>query len=302
MTYNMIFFGAGASYGSDSYNTPPLGSELFEELVIFNKDGWGKIPLEFSKYFHQDFEEGMKILSESHPHWMPPLQRAMAAYFFNFYPKLTNLYRKLAYRIKKSNWNGALSSINYERLLELSLIKEGLKSIVGKSGENINEIEICLHHGCCHLFCESVKGASNKISMAGFNITTRGPIKVISNPSEFNLRIKKDAFPPVMSYFEPQKITTSGVNFIEHQRARFSEIVADASIIVIVGVKVRPNDNHIWDPFAKTSAKLIYCSGRRSGQEFENWKNKMRTNNQDIPLNGYFDDCFDEICDNLNID
>jgi len=295
----MVFFGAGASYASDNFGTPPIGSNLFDELVTFNKEGWGRIPSEFSKNFLNDFEEGMKILSKSH--LISKLQRAMAAYFFNFYPQPTNLYRKLARRIKKSNWNGALSSINYERLLELSLIEEGLRPIVGGSSKNVNEIELCLPHGCCHLFCESVNGMSNIVSFAGSNVKTEGPIKVISNPSEFQMRINKDAFPPVMSYFEPEKKTTSGVNFIKQQRVRFSEVVSNASIIVIVGVKVRPNDNHIWDPLAKTSAKLIYCSGLRSGQEFDNWKNKMRSDNQDITLNGYFNDCFEQICNELDI-
>ncbi|MBA7493009.1 hypothetical protein ES702_03564 [subsurface metagenome] len=299
--YNIILFGAGASYGSDKTGIPPLGSDLFDALVSFNKRGWGKIPLDLADNFRRDFEGGMKILSKYHPHWMPPLQRAMSAYFFNFIPQPSNLYRKLAQRIVRSNWNGILSTINYERLLELSLIEEGLRPIIARSRTELTEIELCMPHGCCHLFCESVKGSSSMVSFAGSTVTTYGPIKVISNPTKFQLRILNDAFPPVMSYFEPEKKTTSGANFIDNQRRRFLEIVSRASNVGIVGVKVRPRDSHIWDPLAETSARLIYCSGKRGGQEFNVWREK-RPENQDIILYGYFADCFVKLCKKLNID
>lgn len=301
-TYSVILFGAGASYGSDNMGTPPLGSDLFDDLVSFNTSGWGQIPLDLADNFRHDFEEGMKILSKSHPHWMPPLQRAMAAYFFNFVPQPSNLYRKLARGIVRSNWNGTLSTINYERLLELSLIEEGLRPIFGCSRSNSNEIELCLPHGCCHLFCESVRGSSSMVSFAGTMVKTNGPIKGLSNPTEFQLRIQNDAFPPVMSYFEPEKKTTSGASFIDNQWSRFLELVSKASIVGIIGVKVQPSDNHIWDPLVKTSARLMYCSGKRGGQEFDVWSKQNRPDNQDITLDGYFADCFDQLCKELNID
>ncbi len=300
--YSVILFGAGASYGSDNMGIPPLGPNLFDALVSFNESGWGQIPSDLADNFRGDFEEGMRILSKSHPHSMPPLQRALAAYFFNFVPQPSNLYRELARRILKSNWNGTLSTINYERLLELSLIEEGIRPITGYSRTNSNEIELCLPHGCCHLFCEGVRGLSKMVSLAGTMVKTDGPVKVIPNPIEFQSRIQNDAFPPVMSYFEPEKRTTSGASFIDNQRRRFLELVLGASNVGIVGVKVRPNDNHIWDPLTKTSARLIYCSGKRGGQEFDVWSKQKRPDNQDITIHGYFADCFDQICKELSLD
>jgi len=302
MAYNMILFGAGASYGSDDVGTPPLGSDLFDALVCFNRSGWGQIPLDLVDNFRHDFEEGMRTLSKSNPHWMPPLQRAMAAYFFNFTPRYSSLYRKLARRILESNWNGSLSTINYERLLELSFISEGLRPVVGTSRTNSNEIELCLPHGCCHLFCESVRGSANMLSLAGTMVTTNGPIKCIPNPAEFQSRIQNDAFPSVMSYFEPEKRTTSGASFIDGQRHRFLELALRASNLGILGVRVRPNDNHIWDPLAKTSARLVYCSGKRGGEEFEVWSQYNRPDKQGLTLYGYFADCFEHFCEELELD
>lgn len=301
MACNIILFGAGASYGSDRSGVPPLGFELFDVLVSFNKNGWGQIPSNLAEKFRNDFEDGMRNLSKSNPHLMPILQRAMAAYFYNFIPQPNNLYRKIARLIFHSSWDGILATINYERLLQLSLAIEGLKPIVNLRKTNQNEIELILPHGCCDLFCESAFGFTEAVSLNGTAVTTNGPIKVILDPYEFHSRIQNDAFPPVMSYFEPEKKTTSGLSFIENQRSRFMEIVSQASIVGIVGVKVRIEDNHIWEPLAKTSARLIYCSGERSGQEFHDWCNQNRPDNQDVILDGIFSECFDRFCKEINI-
>ena len=58
--HKMIFFGAGASFGSEFINkTPPIGEDLFEALAIYDKNGWGSIPNELVKDFIPDFESGM---------------------------------------------------------------------------------------------------------------------------------------------------------------------------------------------------------------------------------------------------
>jgi hypothetical protein len=298
MSYNVIFFGAGASFGSDNKGTPPLGTQLFDALVDFDTNYWGKIPLDLASEFRNDFEEGMKKLPQ---HMIPQFQRTMAAYFFQFEPQYDNLYRKLARRIIKSKWEGILISINYERLLELSLISEGLQPVVGSPITHLGEIELCLPHGCCHLFNESVQGSSGMVSLAGFMVRTNGRITCISNPIDFQKRIQSDAFPPVMSYYEPQKRTTSGVGFIENQRRRFLEVVTQASNIGVIGIRVRTSDAHIWDPLSNTSARLIYCSGIKAGQEFQNWCNQKRLGKEHIIVRGYFEDCFDQFCKEFSL-
>jgi len=301
MKHKMIIFGAGASHGSDLEDIPPLSANLFDDLTIYDKNGWGSISLEFAQNFKPDFENGMVKLSEKYPHSITKLQRSMASFFYKFTPKQNNLYRRLANYTLNSKWNGCLVSINYERLLELSLIKEGLKPMIGNSSNENNSIELILPHGCCNIFCESIKSKSNKISMNGFKIQTRGNIARINNDNEFEFRIKNNALPPVMSYFEPDKRTTSGINLIENQRYKFHKNVLNAEVICIIGIKVRPRGRHIWEPIAKTTGKLLYCSGKKSGFEFSEWKKNNRNNIQDKILHGYFSDCFEEICKDLEI-
>lgn len=294
MPRHLILFGAGASYGSDNNTSlPPLGADLFDELARFNPDGWGQLNADSSNKFRNDFEAGMVALSQIRPHALPPLQRAMAAYFFNFTPRSSSLYYSLANKIADIDWDGALITLNYERLLEISLSAANVQPYIGPPPTSSKKIvELCLPHGCCHLFCESVRG--NGVSFAGMNVTTNGPIKVISDQTEFRQRIINEAFPPVMSYFEPTKQTTSGNNFIVNQRARYAELVAQASVIVLVGIQVREHDTHIWQPLKNTSANLIYVAGPTAKKRFEKW-HKSRKNNHDNALGGYFEESYNSI-------
>lgn len=296
----LILFGAGASFGSDTNDTPPLGRNLLEALIRFNPGGWGKIPEKYTKTFRNDFEQGILELSNSNI--LPPLQRVMAAYFFQFTPAQSNLYLQLSRRIKQAKWEGALITFNYERLLEISLSRSGIRPVMGDGTATPEQIEVCFPHGCCHLFCDTAQGGSNAVSFSPFVVkTTCSKPRVISDPKEFNQRIRRDAFPPIMSYFEPKKRSTSGANVIEHQRRRYVELVSTASKIIIVGLKVRPHDTHVWGPLAETQAKLIYCSGKASVGEFEEWTHTNRRDKENDSFEGYFEPNFDKICTELRI-
>jgi hypothetical protein len=74
----------------------------------------------------------MQKLYIEHSTWLPPLQRSMARFFFNFVPKPNNLYVRIAKLIKQSCWNleGALVTFNYERLLPIALECAGIQPIV----------------------------------------------------------------------------------------------------------------------------------------------------------------------------
>lgn len=296
MAKNIILFGAGASYGSDNIGTPPLVNNLFNELTKFNPQGWGRLSNNYSFDFQNDFEQGMIKIANERPHDISILQRVMAAYFFNFQPRNTNLYYRLATRIKNSTWNGALATLNYERLLEISLRAAKLQPNIDIPSNT--QIELKLPHGCCHLFCENVRGDANAVSFAGMNVHINGEIKVISSLNEFQHRIIQDACPPVMSYFEPQKRSTSGQAFLEGQRNRLKSLIETALKVIVIGIKIRSHDTHIWGPISNSNASFIYCSGSNEQANFKQWVNQYRNNKNNIFINGFWNEKFDEI---LNI-
>ncbi len=111
----VLLIGAGASYGSDIDATPPLGNNLYIELKKFNPDSWGQLDLSLSNSFNLDFESGMIEIAKKFPYRLSVLQRAMAAYFFNYIPRQNNLYIKLSKIIKQKNWQGSIITINNTR-------------------------------------------------------------------------------------------------------------------------------------------------------------------------------------------
>jgi hypothetical protein len=290
----IFLLGAGASFGSDVVGTPPMGGTLFDALRAFNPAGWGQLPTDLASLFRSDFERGMAQLAEVNPHAMPILQRAMAAFFFEFKPRPLNLYVELGKRMRLRGWSGAVGTLNYERLLEMSLGHAGVQPVVAQSA-GAGQVELCLPHGCCHLFCDGARMSSAAVSFSGAAVTIDGPVTVVDDPRQFAARIDGDAVPPVMSYFEPKKATTAGASFIRSQRARWAELVSLADVVAIVGVRVRPDDDHIWKPIAECSARLVYCAGASAVREFQAWARSTRGRVDHAALAGYFADQFESI-------
>lgn len=300
---SLIFFGAGASFGCSSLNdTPPLTKNLFNELKTFNSTIWNQIPKELEAFFISDFEKGMSFLFSSKPTLLPILQRSMASYFFKFIPGENNLYRKLAQKIQKNNQQVQIATINYDRLLIESLLDEGITIKIGKEKDNSNRLKLILPHGCCNLFNKNIKGLAKYISIDGLRVKTNvidSPV-IIRDSTDFYTKISTDPFPPIMSYIEPTKNTLSGGNFLTTQREIYKKAVMDSELICIIGVSIRQRDRHIWQPLQKTSAELVYCSGK-DGSEFEKWIKSVRKHKKYTILNGFFIDYFDEICKLLEL-
>jgi hypothetical protein len=293
MVKNLVLFGAGASFGSDIIDVPPLGDKLFDRLSEFNRPGWGALPKEFIDVFKRDFEDGMIKVSNERPFDLPILQRAMAAFFFNFQPRDSNLYYKLAKMLKVAPKEIAISTLNYERLIEISFLAAGHNLFIGEPLHG--EIEYNLPHGCCHLFCENVRGVADSVRFAGLNVEVNGEIKIISDQLQFQQRIVGDAFPPVMSYFEPKKRATAGQLFLQNQRTRLKELIINVENVFVIGIKIREHDTHIWDIIKETNAKFIYCSGMNEKSEFDRWVTKYRFGKENSFIDGFWSEKFDDI-------
>lgn len=293
MSKTLILFGAGGSTGSDNNGTPPLGYHLYDSLAIYNPNGWGALSEELKTLLRQDFEQGVIRISNEIPHSLPILQRAMAGFFFTFQPKSTNLYYRLALDLKRDNKIISLSSLNYERLLEISFHSANTNLCIGIP--TASDIELNLPHGCCNLFCEGARGLAGGVSFAGMNVQINGQIITISDPLQFQQRVSNDAFPPVMSYFEPQKRTTSGDAFLVGQRDRFKQLTQEVNNIIVIGVKIREHDIHIWDTLKNAPGKFIYCSGSGEKSTYTNWVANNRTGKDNIFIDGYWSDKYSEI-------
>lgn len=296
----LFLFGAGASTGSEceKVKQPPLGSDLLHQLRIEFPQTWGNIQSTDS----EDFEQIMSQQMRSDPNKAAQLKREMAKYFFRFEPSLESLYLKLTTRLAPVLSRVGFITLNYERLLELALFKSGFFPVCGYNpSHESKEIELCFPHGCCHFWVDEIKGPPGSFSFPMTDGIVNGSVKAYGNPHDFFRQFIENPLLPVMSFFEPNKTTPVGNNFIDQQRDRYKELIESAGLIVIVGVKVREYDAHLWDPLKNASGKLVYCSGNQGGKEFDQWRKKNRPHgNLDEILSGRFQECLEEILEKVS--
>ena len=178
-------------------------------------------------------------------------------------------------------------------MLEISFNGAGVGLCIGIP--NPPALELNLPHGCCHLFCEGARGQAGAVSFHGMNVQIDGPINIISDPQLYQNRINTDAFPPVMSYFEPQKRTPAGNSFLVGQRERFRLLTQTAENIIVIGVKIREHDTHIWDTIKDAPGKFIYCSGSSENATYSAWIANNRSGKNNVFIDGYWVDRYPDV-------
>ena len=288
---NLIIFGAGASFGSVDVkpSPPPIGSELFGAFEESFPSTWGQIPDDLKELFEDDFENGMVELDKSSPQDMTRRLKDMATFFFKFSLGANNRYLKLADRIKASNWDGALVTLNYDRLLMRALSKAGVPANQPGSTPVEDALEVCMPHGCCNIFCKSFQiDPPNDL----IGVLATGNPEIVDDQEEFDRRIKRNAVPPVMSYYNADKTTMACAETIEDQRFRYSELVGNAEKISIVGIGPNFHDSHIWNPLADSDAILTICAGP-DASKFKSWVTDHKPDS--VLLDGRFADEFESL-------
>jgi hypothetical protein len=275
----VVLFGAGASFGSEpTARVPPLGAKLFDELVSFAPRTWGTLPSPWPAHFRSDFEGGMSSFINGGG-FGAPLQWDMATYFFTqFSATSSSTYVKLLSGLAKNIEQYLFTTLNYELLLFQAK---------GLAGIPIEKFKVCLPHGNSCICCSDIS-ATRGVSFTG-GVSTGGTVRVFRDIPDFMSERASNVFPPVMSYYEPNKFTVSCANFINDQRSQFEQAVLSADKVALVGVRVHVVDRHIWEPLGKTKAKLLYLSGASAAGDFSRWcSSKGRSG--DIAVPKYFDD------------
>ena len=297
---NIILFGAGASFGSEPSKMPPLGAQLFDELVREYPDHWGSIFTKYCTVFKENFELGMERLLDEIPQLVPELHRKMALYLSSFSPSQFSLYLRFAQRFQQNPKQLTIATLNYDMLLPLALKKVNLNlSLFLKSPDSI---ELILPHGSCNLMCSSVYAKSDQVKFAANSVSVNsdvGQIHFLTDPDQVRSRITDNAIPPIMSYFEKNKNSTAGQTYLLQSRLRLAELIENAVRIIIIGVKIREHDEHIWNPIKNAHRKLIYCSGLAEIGEFESFVSNNRSSRENKFLNGFWSEKFDEVFNEL---
>lgn len=258
-----ILLGAGASYGAGAIlpERPPLGNQLFIELQRIYSRSWGTIDGELKAKFLSNFELGMKFLWDNFSHFVAPLMQDMSEYFIQFRPvNNASLYCKLVQALKESNKLNSVSftSLNYDILLELSLINNGIK--VNYFDPDLDEpdvVEVLKIHGSSNFVGTGIQGGKG-ISY-GSGVTFNGGIEATLDRNviiENNL--VKSGIGPVMSLYMEGKPVNVSPQIIQDIQKTYHKRCENSAITIVVGVKPLEADRHIWDSIINSLGDLYY--------------------------------------------
>lgn len=270
----LLVFGAGSSFGSGAVQPgpPPLGSNLFDELRK-QSPAWASISVEHTEAFRADFEVGMRAYYDSvrgNTMDLFALTEGMARFFGEFTCAHSNAYQKVAHAIRRSRRRVVLSSLNYDLLLEEALGSAALeyddrmlaisRYLYKQTTEIAPPVGIPLlkPHGSVNFFDTSPAVMAPLHSLPGQGA---GEPFIDSLRPDLWRRFKlgrTGRLSAVMSHFMPTKEALFGTMALEQVRIILEAEVMQADQVCIVGVALRPDDEHIWGPIRITSAPLMY--------------------------------------------
>ena len=257
----VFLFGAGASaYSLDcTPSCPPLGKDLFAAL-----QAQGGVSATFSPElvatFTTNFEDGVAALRSSRPVDLLEFLRDLARYFAQFAPGPNNLYRQLIRLLVSTRFEGVLASINYDVVLELAINAEGPRITYHGLPVPPGNLSVLKLHGSCNFLPVMQPG---QISGIGFDVGPTGSVleadvRPVTPAEAVAFCDREDSVAPVLALYVKGKQVLICPSFVRAQVDAWSHALSRATRAFVVGVRVNPDDDHIWGALAHSPARLFY--------------------------------------------
>jgi hypothetical protein len=219
--------------------------------------------------------------------------REMSCYFAKFRPGANNFYRQIMQTLKKNKRRATFVTTNYELLIELSAFKEGFKVVYGEFPTIPNDyIKVFKVHGSCNFLPDvgDVKfsgvtftgGTGNDYScISGFKTQFANPFEVIKFCKEEN------SLAPAISVYAKGKQVFFNPQFVNFQQASWVSALSKTNKIFIVGLRVNPEDRHIWTTLKNSKAHLFYVGRENDNEEFLKWRSLEGRKHADVLANSF---------------
>lgn len=254
----LILLGAGASFGSEPdkerHRTPPLGTGLFSELCELGKVA-ASIPDDLKAVFSQDFETGMAAFYDRSNEKLQSFHRELASYLGGFTPSTDNYYLKLI-RLFEGR-DVIFGSLNYDMMLEESVFKLGLCVTYGNKKSD-GFVRILKPHGSMNFWPVSPHQMFQNCVFGDLQTAYNGPAQALSRLDALFRCGKDTSLSPAISMYAKGKKVSVCTRIVSNQQTAFTEVCGRASKIIIMGVKVVPEDEHIWRPIMKARCNITY--------------------------------------------
>ncbi len=294
MKAHVILFGAGASFGAGDIipEKPPLGNQLYNRLKDFFPASWGRLPHEIDVVFAADFEKGMNIVYEHHSQGIAPLMKDMAVYLIQLRPySHESLYDLLIKRmIELSLLEGFLfSTLNYDCILEFCLLNQNRKVSYWDYGSK-DSVPVWKLHGSTNWFSKNIEASDGVTFTKG--VTFEGGLKAFLDTNEVIEKcIVNQGLYPSMCLFMKGKPIQIAPRIIMEQQKKWSEAISLAKTVTCIGINPLPEDSHIWEPIARTKAKLYFIGNKEA---FDTWVQEFRAG-EGIFIESYFNTGFNKL-------
>jgi hypothetical protein len=266
-----FLFGAGASYGSGpcTPHPPPLGFQLFDELV---KQGGvaARVGPELAAAFRADFETGMDRFWRERVADTSELLRDMARYLAVFVPARGNHYIELIRSMGTREY--VMATTNYDLLIEQSAGAHRLPTHyygLPLPGPGVAVLKI---HGSCNFLPDTlgVTFHGTRFRTPDNGTIIDSPTKVVFSKAEvLGFCNSTDSIAPCIAIYSPSKRVLYNPDFVKKQQEAWQQSVAAAARVYIIGMRVHDVDAHIWGVIDKVKVPVYYVG--REPQEFQEW-------------------------------
>lgn len=280
----VFLFGAGASAFSGDVipSPPPLGSHLFDEMRMQGGVA-ATVSDDLAAVFREDFEAGMAEFRRRHEVETTTLVREMAFFLSGFSPGETNLYRQLVSLAAKAPRPSVFATLNYDLLIELAIGAAGYLVAYHGLPAPTRNMSVLKLHGSCNFLPDlgggSIRGIGFDLSQSSGAILS-APVKPVGVRELQKFCREEDSLSPAMALYAKGKSVLIAPDFVRFQQDEWVRTVRTATQIYVIGVRVMPEDSHVWTPLRKSKGELYYVSP--DGEAFEDWAQEARRRNSHV--------------------
>lgn len=272
----VFLFGAGASaFSGPCHPTcPPLGDDLFAALKKAGGIAATLDPSLVAVFENNGFEAGMARFREVRDVDTPELLRDTAAYLSQFAPGPQNCYRQLINALVARRHAAVLATLNYDVLIELAVHQTGMGVEYGAVTRERDNMPVLKLHGSCNFLPDVGTNQFINCRAEGGGDPTNAwmeppAVRAVSAAEVRHFCRTEDSLAPVMACYAHGKPTPFAPTFVRGQQEKWRAALKSASSVYVIGVRVVPDDAHVWEPLRATKAAIGYV-GPEDGP-FHEW-------------------------------
>lgn len=272
----VLLFGAGASafcgpvrYRGDLSESPPLGSGPKGLFAVLQQEGGiaTQFHSEVQSALISDFEEGMRLIEGMPGTWHCEFQRQISLHLAGYRVRPNNHYLRLLSPSFMRSKEIQYSTINYDMLLDdafnqYNLIVEG-SPMDSPSPQFVTLLKL---HGACNILID-IKNDVHGYEVIGSPFGLQSPVggnvgrlylaRSLREIERWCRDYKNEQFAPVIAQYVREKSFLTHATALEGIQAFWAKKIADAAVVILVGVRYVPGDNHIWKPLLESSSELF---------------------------------------------